>query len=331
VAWRGDDQGGPYNERAAELVRAAGFDWVRVQIEWKALEREQGEWDFRPVDRLVSAYAARGIKILGSIVEPPDWARDPTGAELLADYGTFEEAMRRLADRYRGQIHAWEIWNEQNLSYAYGGEVKLGPYCRLLEAGYHGIKSVDPDILVVFGGLTPTGVNDPAVAIDDVFYLKQFYALNGGRCARFFDVLGVHANATHNPPDTMWPDKPGPGPGWQDHPSFYFRRAEQLRDVMEAHGDQRPIWITEFGWTTANPAPGYEYGAQVSEAEQAEYLVRAFEIARTEWPWVTGMFVWNLNFSTLVGPEDEKGPWSVLYPDWSPRPAYDALRRMPKT
>ena len=74
-----------------------------------------------------------------------------------------------------------------------------------------------------------------------------------------------------------------------------------------------------------------EYGANVSEEEQAQYLVRAFEIARTQWPWVTGMFVWNLNFSTIVGPEDEKAPWSVVNADWSPRPAYEALEQMPKS
>lgn len=330
VAWRGDDQGGPFNERAARLVREAGFGWVRIQVHWKALEPEPGQWDFRPVDRVLTAYRAQGIEVLVSIVEPPEWARDPSEDELLRDYAAFEKAMAVLASRYRGQIRAWEIWNEQNLAYAYGGKVAVEPYCRLLEAGYRGVKRGDPSALVLFGGLTPTGVNDPAIAIDDVAYLEQFYALDGGRCTQFFDILGAHANATHNPPDTMWPDNPGPGPGWQDHPSFYFRRVEQLRDVMERYGDTRPVWITEFGWTTANQAPGYEYGVNVSEQDQARYLVRAFEIARSEWPWVTGMFVWNLNFSTIVPPEDEKAPWSVIEADWSPRPAYLALKAMPK-
>jgi hypothetical protein len=79
-----------------------------------------------------------------------------------------------------------------------------------------------------------------------------------------------------------------------------------------------------------NAAPGYEYGAENSEEEQAAYLVRAFEIARTEWPWMQAMYVWNLNFAPVVEPEDEKAPWGVLYADWSPRPSYDALAAMPK-
>jgi hypothetical protein len=29
-------------------------------------------------------------------------------------------------------------------------------------------------------------------------------------------------------------------------------------------------------------------------------------------------------------PEDEKTPWSILYADYSPRPGYDALKKMKK-
>jgi hypothetical protein len=43
------------------------------------------------------------------------------------------------------------------------------------------------------------------------------------------------------------------------------------------------------------------------------------------------MCVWNLNFSTLGLPDsDEKVPWAVLNKDFSPRPAFTALKNMPK-
>ena len=60
--------------------------------------------------------------------------------------------------------------------------------------------------------------------------------------------------------------------------------------------------------------------------------VRAFARARTQYPWVGGMFVWNLNFSALpdIPRNDEKPPFSIISPDFSPRPAYNALRAMPK-
>jgi len=209
--------------------------------------------------------------------------------------------------------------------------VDVGRYVNLLKAGYTGVKAGNQNAIVLFGGLTPTGVNDPSIAIDDVQYLRQAYQYNNGEIKSYFDNLGAHPGSNNNPPDTMWPSNPGPGPGWQNDPSFYFRRIEQLRQVMIDYGDAaKQIWLTEFGWTTVNQAPGYEYGAQVSDQDQANYLVRAFQIARDEWPWIGVMEVWNLNYSTISSPSDEKYPWSVINSDWSPRPSFTALKEMPK-
>ena len=99
---------------------------------------------------------------------------------------------------------------------------------------------------------------------------------------------------------------------------------------MEDAGESgKKMWVTEFGWTTANQAPGYEYGKYNSEDQQAQYLTRAFALGRT-YPWMGVMFVWNLNFASITMPSDEKYPWGVLKADGSPRPAYNALKAMPK-
>lgn len=331
VAVRGDEGGTEHNARTVAAVQDSGFGWVRLQLEWAQFERADNQWDPLPIDRIVDQFSANGVKILLNVTKAPDWALDPSGNQLLSDYGQFTELMAFVSQRYAGRVQAWEIWNEPNLATEVDGNVRPSDYVELLKAGYAGVRQGDPNALVVFSGLTPNGVNDPTVAIDDVEYLTQIYQINGGEIANYFDVMGMHVSSTHNPPDTMWPDNPSNEQGYNDDESFYFRRAEQLWDVMVASGDSaKPVWITEFGWTTANQAPGYEYGVNNTPEEVAQYLVRSFEIATTEWNFVTGMFVWNLNWSTLAPPQDEKYPWSALNEDWSPRPAYEALRNMPK-
>ncbi|MFN3337406.1 MAG: beta-galactosidase, partial [Thermomicrobium sp.] len=79
VAWRGDEDGTAFNQRTAEMVRQAGFRWVRFQVRWEALEPRPGEWDFRPLDRVVPIYEEAGLSILASVVAAPEWARDPAG------------------------------------------------------------------------------------------------------------------------------------------------------------------------------------------------------------------------------------------------------------
>ena len=329
IAWRPDEGGDQFNSWTRQSVDTAGFNWVRFQIHWSEVQREPEWLDPLPIDRMVDSYEGSGIRILVSVVGAPDWARHPDNVQLLENWEVFGDFMAFLADRYRGRVHAWEIWNEQNMAHEMHGFVRVSDYAFLLSAGYQGVKDADPDALVVFGGLTPTGVNDPEAAINDVDYLREYYNFEGGAFQQFFDVLGAHLNATNNPPETSYPDNPGPGE-WTDHNSFYFLRGLDLRGVMNEFGDERPVWVTEFGWSTENQAPGYEYGAEITEEDQASYLVGAFDVARERMPWVSAMFVWNLNFTTLTTPEDEKYPWSVVNSDWSPRPAYRALQQMPK-
>ncbi|NJN67091.1 MAG: PQQ-like beta-propeller repeat protein [Chloroflexaceae bacterium] len=64
----------------------------------------------------------------------------------------------------------------------------------------------------------------------------------------------------------------------------------------------------------------------MSEEQQSRYLVDTLWMIRQSYPWVAGVFVWNLNFSVITEPGDEKAGFSILNPDWSIRPAYLTLQ-----
>jgi polysaccharide biosynthesis protein PslG len=332
VVWRGDDQSAQFHQQTMDKVNEAGFSWIRVQIGWRNAEPEPGHYRFDHIDRLVDSARANNVRIMASVLKAPTWATGNGTDGLPSDPAAYGEFMRRLAEHFNGRIDAYEIWNEQNLSFETGGVVDVGQYVDILKAGYTGVKTADSAAIVVFGGMTPTGVNDPHIAIDDVNYLREIYAYNGGEVKQYYDVLGTHPGSACNAPDTSWPDNPGCEAGWRDHNSHYFRRAADIRQVMVENGEgHKQIWLTEFGWSSStNPAPGQEFSGYVSEQQQAEYIVRAFEIAKQEWPWMGIMFLWNLQFSTMMDPNDHKGHWSVLNSDWSHRPAYDAIKAMPK-
>jgi len=316
-------------DRTLDLLTGAGFGWARQWISWESVEPTQGSYSWDTLDKVVDTAQRKNVKLMLILLRSPAWVG--TNGGMPKDKQLFARFAGTVAARYKDKVAAYEVWNEENLAGETGGTVNPAEYAELLKATFPAIKAADPKALVVFGGLTPTGENNPSLAVDDAIYLKQIYAYNGGEIKQYFDILGIHATGTLNPPETLFPDKPGPGPGFFDNHSFYFRRAEDLRKVMEDAGDgQKQAWITEFGWSTKNAAKGYEYGEYVSEDQQAQYLVRAFDWAKQNWPWVGVLFVWNLNFSTVSPATDEKSPWSILYADYSPRPAYDALKKMPK-
>ena len=321
-------------ERATTLMRNANFDWVRQQIHWKDVEGPKGNFGWEELDAIVDAANAQDIKVLISIVRTPAWA-NPDGSTGLPtnpkDLGDFVEA---LATRYKGRVQGYEIWNEQNLDHENGGlkeNINPGHYVDILVEAYTRIKAVDPDAYVVSGALTSTG--DSPSAFDDMQYFEAMFTYNNGIFKDHVDAVGFHPAPAYNPPDTKWPDNPGPGPGWQDHPTHYFRHVEDLRDLMVAHGmENYQIWITEIGYATQNNSPGYEYGNSISFEQQAEYMLGALQRTRNEYPYVGMIVIWNLNFSILWTEEDpaqefhEQSSFSILNPDWSPRPVFTAVQ-----
>jgi hypothetical protein len=328
-----------YTNKDAVLqkVKEAGFSWVRQQVPWADIQDQNTRaYLWGELDSIVEAAQRNNVKLILSLVKAPSWAARNGRNGMPGDKFDFGSFAANIARHYKGKVAAYEIWNEQNLQSETGAPVNPAQYLDLLVTGYSSIKWIDPQAVVIYGGETPTGVNNPDIGIDDVIYLQQFYQLAGGAGKRYFDVLGAHPGSNLNPPDTLWPSNPGPGCSngnqWCDHPSFYFRRIEGLRQVMEANGDGgKQMWLTEFGWTTRNSAPGYEYGQYVTDQNQADYLVRAFQKGKNDYSWMGVMTVWNLNLWNKTNNDaDEKAPWSVLDKNLNARPSYTALKNMPK-
>ena len=313
----------------------AGFDWLKQQVEWRQTEPiEKAGFDWRELDKIVAAVRSAGVKLLLSVVQAPDWALGDRSHGPPADPLDFKDFMQTLAGRYRGNVQAYELWNEANLAREWGyGRIDAGEFVELMLAGHQGVKAGDPEATTVGGALTPAGdvdIPDQQVqAVDDVRFLEQIYAYRDGVVRDAFDAWGVHPGGFNNAPTQEIGSERGAG--WNGHGSFYFQRYTQHRAVMEANGGgDKPIWLTEFGWSTANADPAYGFGADITEEDQARFLVDAFRVIRETAPYVTHAFVWNLNFQSVVGPQDEKFPFGVLRPDGSPRPAYTALREMTK-
>jgi polysaccharide biosynthesis protein PslG len=326
--------------RAAQTAASAGFGWIRQQVLWRAHEKADRTIAWDELDRIVEAVHGAGLKLLLCVVQAPDWATGMPGvtglpnAEHRDDYAAFLGAITR---RYGDKVAAFEIWNEMNLASENGGRPvpPTADYLDLLIKSYDAIKAANPNTIVVSGGAGPTEWQKGRdVAISDVLFVRELYA--DPRFWTHTDVIGVHVFGYANPPDSLWPAEPGPGKGWVNSREFYFRRVEDIRaEMVRAGHGHRQMWMTEFGWATTNDSPWHAFGNENSFEQQARYLERSFEIGRYAYqPWLGAMFVWNLNFAVTwqaVGnPLHEQAAYGILNPDWSPRPAFDVLARMPK-
>jgi hypothetical protein len=337
----GQGSGWQDRKRVLELSKGAGIYWIRQQVRWQDLQGAPGTpcyaicWG--ELDDIVADASNAGVKLLLSVVAAPSWAtpNGKNGLPAREHFDEFANFMGAMAARYKGRVQAYEIWNEQNLAHENAGRVpNASYYMDMLVAASEAIKANDPNALVVSGAPSSTETNAPTVAISDLTFLRQMFA--DPRFRSHVDIVGIHPGGAGNPPDSMWPDNPGPGPNWVNSREFYFRRVEDVRQVMVESGlGDMKAWITEFGWATRNNTPGYGFGNSISYDRQAEYIVRAFQMGRHEYqPWLTGMFLWQLNFAIpwrARGNElHEQASYGVLNGDWSPRPSYLAIQAMPK-
>ncbi len=322
--------------RAYQLIKDAGFTWVKQQVQWASIEPvEKGGFDWAELDRVVNSAHDSGLNILLSVAKTPNWALAPG-----VDHGPpanptdFADFLRTLATRYRGKVQAYEMWNEANLAIEWK-PVTPAPFVALLREAYTALKQADPNAVAIMGALTPTGVIDPNTAIDDAEYLRQLVAYNNGEVANYFDVLGAHPGGYNHPPtDTpqnITRNQSGGFGSDNKHPSFFFTRYAELHNILAAAGISKDVWFTEFGWASSDqPVASYEYAAQNSDQDQADYLVSSFNLVKQRHPYVGVMIVWNLNFRVTNSKTHETWAFGILNSDWSPRPAYNALRNMPK-
>lgn len=307
-----------------------GFNWVKFQMAWKDVEPSPGTLNWGFWDEIIGAYNANGIKVMLSIPKAPDWARPADDDKSVegppADPAKYAEFVGRVAARYPGKVQAIEVWNEQNLFYEAGGQGRVNPaaYTELLKMSYNAIKSVNADMIVISGAMTPTGAPPPA-AMDDVEYLRQMYALGA---KGHFDALGAHPSGFANPPDASYQGGDfDPTRGYDDHRSFFFRATmESYRQVMIENGDgHKTIWPTEFGWPVwrFTGDQRFVFAQSNSVDQQAQYSVRAFQMGK-EWGWVGTMFLWNLDYNVTAA-NSELANFGI-----AGTPAYNALANMPK-
>lgn len=262
----------PDNIADFDRLAAASMKLVRFDAKWSQLEpTAKGTFNpdfFERMDEIMALADARGITLILCFDKTPGWANGGAGMGAPpTNHQDYADALGVLAAHYKDRPGMlYEIWNEPN--YIDFWDTPGGPdpaaYTDMLKRAYTAAKTADPDATIIAGSLSH----------NDQTYLAGMYAAGAHDS---FDAFSIH------------PYTDGLAVEDTSFATFSFRpEIEGIRASLLAHGDDVPIWLTEFGYSTA---PGY---ARVSEANRASYLAGAVRIVRSE-PFVQGMAVFTLN------------------------------------
>lgn len=320
------------------VVRQVGFPWVKQQVLWSMHEPEPGRYDWGILEGFLIVAERERLRVVLSVVTAPTWSRAAGGVHGPPDRPEdLARFLRALIRRHRGRIHAIEVWNEQNLRREWQTPDGLRPeaYVALLRAAYTAIKEEAPEIMVISGALSPTGIDDGVNAVDDFRYLREMVAAG---FLSYADCVGVHHNGYNIGPDVAAEEAPAlpeaqtarfRGPF--DNPHHSWSLKSTVWGYREIVGDAKPLCVTEFGWASAEEygvaPPGFEFALDNTLEEQARWLVEALDRMRA-WSFIRMAIVWNLDFAPKgFGPaRDDNVLYSLVDTRGVPRPAFSALQ-----
>lgn len=281
-------------EAAVALMREAGVQWQREEIFWDQVQKEPGgpytwtgnEEGFYNYDRAIELQVQAGINILGLLDYNPAWfkGKNPAPEEWLQDWGDFVYTTVSRYGRERGLIKHWELWNEPNLSKSgyESGLYRVWDFVRILEVGRAAAKAADPEAQIVMGGLASIWSEPPSPHNYDYFDYLEEVAAHGGWDE--VDILAIHPYR---------PDAPE-GTPWRRDQAVEFRDEMRRLDAIMAQHGPKPVWLTEWGWSTNSVWPG------VDEDTQAFFLVRAYVLSIAH-PSVEKVFWYDFRNDTQPG------------------------------
>ncbi len=336
-----ENQDGFYSSVASVPPQGLNLRWVKQQVRWELMEPTAGEIDWSVLDFIMPSARKFDIKMMLSIVTAPAWAREAD--VLLEKHGppaepqTYANFVSEIVRRYPGQIHAIEVWNEQNIDREWTSTEGLSAanYVNLLRITYEAVKAIDPGIIIISGALAPTGINDGIGAYDDFVFMDQL--IDAGMLD-WTDCVGAHHNGYNVSPDYRYdeiPDDPSAvfrGPFENPHHSWSFRSTLEgyVNRIRAAESDTK-LCVTEFGWPSSENLGGarqdFEFSLDNSLAEQAEWIPKAMTNME-DWGFVWLAFIWNFNYGPQAGYDinNDNVAYSLIGPGFTFRPAYAAIQ-----
>lgn len=265
-----------------EAAERLGAKAVRIAPGWLWAEPRQGEilWDSY-YDPQVEAAAKHNMSLLFTLqaIAPPYAAWHVEGKPLLATLpdpeklDLWREHCRRVAERYRGRVAAYEIQNEPDLTCSWQPGLPFAEgvdyYCKLLQAGYEGLKAGDPDC-VVAGCDVSGGDFDGGLPFTRAVYEKA---------ARYLDLYTGHpySGLRYFGPDAV---------SWWPVENKLHQRCEAALRLLEEYDKPRRMWIGELGWGLLNTLDPLNSYSLDFAACAAQALVLAKSVAGVE------KFIW---------------------------------------
>ena len=291
----------PASQVASQIgaMAAAGDKYIRIDVNWSVVEPSPGVYHWGAEDTALDDAVGAGLTVDALMAYAPSWALTSGTPDPVA----FAQFAQKVVQRYAPVgVNIYEVWNEPNLGYSWNNQVSPMSYGNFLKEAYLSIHAVAPQAVVLMGGLGLGPALDNNLAWAPYDFLSKLYAYGFGS---YFDAVNLHP---YSYPDAPLTNDPVNNPVFPNLPQYY--------QLMVANGDAlKKIWITEYGYPTANDPKA------VTEQQQYNYLLQAI-VALMSQPYAGPMFLFSWQ-------DDPYQSFGLLRQDGSAKPALSLFEIAP--
>ena len=309
------------HEDMVDAMARIGVKCMRITFGWRRIQPEPDRWEWGEVDRLVDMHESRGMETqLLLAFGGAEWTKTPETLRQAIDAGNrqgqwryppredaWRNMVRTVAQRYKGRIRLWEVWNEADLGFFRGTTAQ---YLDLLRWAHEELKAVDPENVVISTGLA--GMNLPNQK-DDIYRAILEHP-------ETFDWYGYHRHGTFDWLVREVDAKTLPlmrETGTADKPLYFNETALKIPPEEEHKQDATLVKKLAFVWSRGSR--GYHWFCPLmpdSFRNKAGWNYHLFYEDRTPRPGVLG---YNTAARELRGREFVRqierpgGQWALLW------------------
>lgn len=294
------------HEKDLDMIAAAGFKFVRMDLGWGGIENRKGEYDWSAYDELTANLEKRGLSAIyildysNGLYEEAVASKNPVFGGASKDTASpqhpesvtaFARWSAAAALHFRGKPVVWEIWNEPNIFF-WKPKPDVAQYTELAMATCKAVHQAVPEAAII----------GPASSEFPWTFLESFFASG---ILEHLDAVSVHPYRDY---------KKGPETASEDY--------QKLRELIQKHAPtpvkaKMPIISGEWGYAT--------HQSGISLETQASFIVRQ-QMANLYFG--VPISIWYDWTNDGPDPKEREHNFGTVTGDLKPKPSYTAVKTM---
>lgn len=285
-----------YNKAAdvyGAMIKNYGFNSVRDGFSWNSVQNGVGDFNMSRkgvnADLLFSSRNAvnNSLQTLFVLGYGNDAYTQGNYPRTRDQVDKFINYVAWVANRYKGKVKYYEVWNEWLLGTGIGSTKKRPDdkiFMYLVEQSYITIKKIDPDAMVLTGSINPLHKNE-------VDWLHSLIHLG---LMGYVDGISIHPYAFNEPRDVRDPE------------GSFFHLDGFEKELNDLTGKTVPLYITEMGYPT-----GTGFSGGISTMSAAQNIVK-YTLLSASRGYIKGLWWYDL-IDDGPDPRDKEDNFGLFY------------------